>query len=200
LSKITAYCCDVEVWSGVGREPPPAKRNGKNYPVKAGEYLTELREDGKYGPDPSKSGRSGVFDLAKDPPDFQAIQLHAIPRPKPIQPDPNSPNKIQSSNDINLSNLPENNGQGCTWGGKCFEISKGEDGELDLNLRDAQIALRELRSAYEKCCPSGGQFPLKYIDAIGEEQIPTAIAPNVTAEDLNGGQIDGIPTFPRFNR
>ena len=57
LSKITAYCCDIEVWSGVGREPPPAKRNGKNYPVNAGEYPTDLRKDGKYGPDPSKSGR-----------------------------------------------------------------------------------------------------------------------------------------------
>jgi hypothetical protein len=41
---------------------------------------------------------------------------------------------------------------------------------------------------------------MTYIDAFGEEQIPTDIAPNVTADDLDGGQVDGIPTFPRYNQ
>ncbi len=184
LSTVKAYCCENEVWSGVGREPPPAVRNGKDYPVKAGTYSASLNPIGTYGPDATKSGKSPVFNLDTNPPGFQAIQMHAIPTPDPYQPDPASPNLVQSVNDIDLSRLKVNSGKGCTWVAKSFELIKADDGQLNLMMRDSQIALRELKEALKSCCPKGGGFPFQYEDKLGQGGIPSSTSPNVKIEDL----------------
>jgi RHS repeat-associated protein len=186
LSTITAFCCDKKVWSGVGREP--AKGDGDLQPT-GKRTNTRIRSDGKWGPE-FKSGsdpRSPVFQFGGGP-----YQIHPIPystQSNPLGEEGPDGTHSRSSNQIPLTGLPENTGEGCTWiGCKCTAYPDGAGG-ASLYLEDSRTALQQAIAEYEKCCPSGGDFTTEYVDKGGTfpinyypQQFPNGLPP--TIDDL----------------